>query len=1797
MRKTIKKILSKATVAVLTLATILSPMAPAMEVNAAVPTTEATLSDFTYNVEENVMKVTAYNGDETDIVISGSKLLQEYGELPESSSAPANKVRVIGSTFTMNNLKLTDLEVDVEGAPTSGNTVQELTFGSNCKLVDASGMTVPISKSGLFSSWTELTSIDFGELIKANANSLEYSLTETFKGLESLETVTIDLTSNDTRLKFNSTFANCPALAEVTITDANISDILHMTGYDSEGTYPTDASFTFSNCTFTDSSLDAYSSAFLYFNGDIVLDNCVGSSDNNNVFSLQKFVKGPSTVSGNLRIDLGTSKVQAVDNLIASGKWNTISVNKPSTPATTKLSVIFGDTVTATSCSVTNIDTTALTELDAPFYGLDLGSADAEKTFIDNTLANVNFSGIMTVNTIGHTSHNNYTDLSNIDLSQQATAVYYETSSDVLLNQYVVPNNFTTAKSFGGTYYLPFTAWKTNDDDTMTKITEAAVEDVPLANKESVNIDGHKYTAGMLANATEYTPAQATVIFTDVETDTTRTTYCVDGTVITSVVGYDEDIDYFTDENLTQALNLTTTTVAGETLNLYYSSASNAGSLPESPSMVDKELTINFANCVVNDIPDSITVNWTATVNETVNETGSANIHLSPNLTQTVQVTVPTKVDDLNVVSHDFTIANITGFTITEASNGTTFTITKNTVTPPTEEEPDYSVIYDIPKKCSFDIPSDLTKVTATFEDGTTGPLAKDGSVVKFILDEVSTPDAYGQTSEFANFDLKQFFTIGIEVTNGDTTKVVKSLDTKLTGIYYHQYSDIDSELSAVFYYGDSTNKTPTRLISSWYDLGGSDYIQFQFDKTGYFVELFSGASYNNMEKTAKYTINWDDTGNEDKRPTTVTLEWTATNDFTGTTKNEDDYVSGVHSVTVDKSIAVQSGTFKYPRVINDRKSWSTYIESLEVADIPNYTATVVQGTSACTITLTYVPTPLEPIVENTPEGVSINFGRDIEDITATLADGSTKPLGSDNTSLIVNVKPKNLTVYQSPTNQTFDNIMFYDVTLVITDGTNEWNVKSIDSPMGIAIPIPSDCDSTSGVKVWHYDNGIMTAPTEVENKSVTSNHIVIPTSSYSYYAVSYSLGTTENKTITINWDDEGHETERPTSVVADWTATYADDSTETGNTVFNRDLAVDTQTSTVAVPRTKNGKVLVSTVANIRAVTGYEVVTTAGDPLTFAMRYVGNSPSVVTVTFGTELLNTPTGVTLPTSVPLTVYTWYVDGTKDTYETNVPIGTDGTGTLVVERPMTNDAGSTYRRTTWDWGAVNNYTLTNETAYSVYRYTGAGTGTGVQTVYPVVVTFVNDSANKTSRPSNITVTWTATTASGTATTGTATIPITTTTDSFSQNVTIPDTTGEQRTVTFTGPVINGYSMNVNGNTITYTSNAAANTNATYEIIFDDDNNKSGRRPSELTVTLADTTNSANTITSKLTIPENTTTTVKSYKSTIAIPTGTTYAITKVESLPDGYKSSISGLSATLKYTPEKVNKTYKIEWKNDVEDVRPSSVTVKVKTGDLEGASLTLNKDTNWAATTELLKFVKGVEANWVAEASSVTNYNASVDGNTITMTYTGTLTEAQKEAINATGKDGSEETKEELYNFEKFDWIDYANRYPDLKKAFGYNKEALYAHYIHYGISEGRIATWTGKYENVNEDILKAYFPNDYKYRVENTTSADEMLDEIGEGSTNKNNNSGSSSVTVDENGNTIIKTDNGDGTTTETIVDADGNVVQTKTYATGDMRMDSMIGVYIAIIIVALLLGVICLRDFIITDKNKKLIDSNIST
>ena len=51
---------------------------------------------------------------------------------------------------------------------------------------------------------------------------------------------------------------------------------------------------------------------------------------------------------------------------------------------------------------------------------------------------------------------------------------------------------------------------------------------------------------------------------------------------------------------------------------------------------------------------------------------------------------------------------------------------------------------------------------------------------------------------------------------------------------------------------------------------------------------------------------------------------------------------------------------------------------------------------------------------------------------------------------------------------------------------------------------------------------------------------------------------------------------------------------------------------------------------------------------------------------------------------------------------------------------------------------------------------------------------------------------------------------------------------------------------------------------------------------------------------------------------------------------------------------------------------------------------------------------------------------------------------------------------------ETFDYVAYADRYEDLRKAFGYDKAALYKHYITFGIKENRIAEFFPSADNFN---------------------------------------------------------------------------------------------------------------------------------
>lgn len=57
-------------------------------------------------------------------------------------------------------------------------------------------------------------------------------------------------------------------------------------------------------------------------------------------------------------------------------------------------------------------------------------------------------------------------------------------------------------------------------------------------------------------------------------------------------------------------------------------------------------------------------------------------------------------------------------------------------------------------------------------------------------------------------------------------------------------------------------------------------------------------------------------------------------------------------------------------------------------------------------------------------------------------------------------------------------------------------------------------------------------------------------------------------------------------------------------------------------------------------------------------------------------------------------------------------------------------------------------------------------------------------------------------------------------------------------------------------------------------------------------------------------------------------------------------------------------------------------------------------------------------------------------------------------------------------NYDTFDYRAYANVYPDLKKAYGYDAAKLYAHYVNFGKAEGRVGTFiTGDNPKANAPI------------------------------------------------------------------------------------------------------------------------------
>lgn len=831
--------------------------------------------------------------------------------------------------------------------------------------------------------------------------------------------------------------------------------------------------------------------------------------------------------------------------------------------------------------------------------------------------------------------------------------------------------------------------------------------------------------------------------------------------------------------------------------------------------------------------------------------------------------------------------------------------------------------------------------------------------------------------------------------------------------------------------------------------------------------------------------------------------------------------------------------------------------------------------------------------------GYRVNDGTPIEDVTATLSDGTKVKLDATHEVKFTIAKATTPSSFKDFADYLteYKDIVFYSIGITV-DGKD---VKSVDKELYYYIPVPDDCTSNSQqFKMLHYENGTNRQPSAIGAAFASAyNGIGFVTDSFSPFALLYNKPTTKDVELTVNWDDVGYESNRPTNGV--WLSTsakYTDGSTENKDTAYNLSQGGTDQKVTVTKTfddesiRRKLDSVRIdlhylSSTTQAAFLGKYDIVRVSDTEIT--LRYKAPTVSTIKSTFGVKFTGDDTDKThRPATLDLPVTCVYEDATKEDKTATINIGTDGTGTVEVAFTDHNEAGSPYDSIEWKWPEISYYTQTGSGKTATYTYTGQSSADN--TDYKLTVNFAGDASNSTGRPSTVTIPYTAYYNSGAEkVAGSALCIVSGTTSTVTVSIPKQNNGLNLYYVDWNPMSIPGYTLSKDGLVFNYTYSSSSGTttgtegNTTVTVKFSDESNKAGRRPASLTITLVDQDNESNTVATTISIKDNTTTTEASYTAKVTIPTGKTYKIKSVAELPTGYKAEYNGLTATLTYTPETVEKTFTVAWEGDAESVRPSSVSITVKSGDTTAATLTASKDTNWKVSTKLSKYLKGVEASYSIEASDITNYSKSVSGDTITFKYTGTLTDAQKaeaaktSAINLEDKLNGVDGESSLYDFEMFDWIDYANKYPDLKKAFGYNKEALYAHYIHYGLAEHRTATFTGKYENVNEEILAAYFPNDYKYKTSAATAGkyDEMLNGSTGTSTASGNSATSNTVEKDNgDGTKTLITKNANGTTTETVVDGEGNVVSTKTYATGDTRLDSVGIIFMLIMLTSLLIA-----------------------
>lgn len=214
-------------------------------------------------------------------------------------------------------------------------------------------------------------------------------------------------------------------------------------------------------------------------------------------------------------------------------------------------------------------------------------------------------------------------------------------------------------------------------------------------------------------------------------------------------------------------------------------------------------------------------------------------------------------------------------------------------------------------------------------------------------------------------------------------------------------------------------------------------------------------------------------------------------------------------------------------------------------------------------------------------------------------------------------------------------------------------------------------------------------------------------------------------------------------------------------------------------------------------------------------------------------------------------------------------------------------------------------------------------------------------------------------------------------------------GSTYTYTVAGSTVDGYTMSVSGTTITYNHTPATQTVAG-TVVWDDDSNRDGKRPSSVDVTLLKNNATYETKTVESTNNTFSFADLYSYESGSKL----SYTLTATDLSSIGYTRSISGNTVTYTYEPEMVDISGDITWDDDddAQGIRPSVVEVTLLVNGSVYDTVTTSADEDWAYDFgSYYAYENGEEVVYTISVPEITDYTSTVRGFDVTYASVGRL--------------------------------------------------------------------------------------------------------------------------------------------------------------------------------------------------------------